>query len=122
MLARVSMIVASVCVIAAGLAVFVPVNTQAAAPTYFSTTTTVSGSGTAYCSSPWKLTGGGAGPLPGDAFYSTTSTEYALTGSYPSGSTWRATATITRGIYSTSTGWSFRTSSYSPRVYAICAR
>lgn len=104
------------CALALSVAVIVPV-TQGAGPHYFSTTKTTSGS----CSSPWKLTGGGVASLPNDYFGSSSSTEYALTGSYPSGSSWRATATVTRGRYSSSSGWSFSTSSYTPHVYAICA-
>jgi hypothetical protein len=116
MLASSTKVVICVCAIALGLAVIVPA-TQGAGPHYFSTTKITSG----YCSSPWKLTGGGAASLPSNYFGSSSSTEYALTGSYPTGSGWRATATVTRGSYSSSSGWRFSTSSYSPRVYAICA-
>ncbi len=109
--------------LAVGLAVFLPVGTRAAGPTYFSTTKTVSGYGSASCSYPWKLTGGGVRSLPSDSFSSYSSTEYKLTGSYPSGSSsWRATATQTRGSYSSSSGWRFSTSSYTPAVYAVCIR
>jgi hypothetical protein len=116
MLAGSTKVVIGACAITLSIAVLVPV-THGAGPHYFSTTKITSG----YCSSPWKLTGGGVASLPSDYFGSTTSTEYTLTGSYPSGSSWRATATVTRGYYSTSSGWKFSTSSYSPHVYAICA-
>jgi hypothetical protein len=116
MLARSTKIWIAVCAVALSLAVVVPV-THSAGPHYFSTTKVTSG----YCSYPWKLTGGGVAPLPSNYYGSSSSTEYALTGSYPSGSSWRATATVTRGYYSSSSGWRFSTSSYTPRVYAICA-
>ncbi len=55
-----------------------------AGPHYISTTKIVRGLGSALCPYGWKLTRGGAGPLPDDSFYTYTSDEYALTGSYPS--------------------------------------
>jgi hypothetical protein len=116
MLARPTKVLLGVCAIALSLAVIVPA-TRGAGPHYFSTTRVTSG----YCPYPWKLTGGGVASLPRDYFGSYSSTEYQLTGSFPSGSGWRATATVTHGYYSSSSGWRFSTSSYSPQVYAICA-
>jgi hypothetical protein len=95
--------------------------TVSAAVRYFSVTRVVTGSGTAYCPSGWKVTGGGALPLPSNYFNSSWSDEYQLTGSYPySLTSWRATATRVHGYYSSSTGWHFSTYSYSPSVRAIC--
>jgi hypothetical protein len=116
MIARSTKILIGVCALALSLSIIVPA-TRGAGPRYFSTTKVTSG----YCSYPWKLTGGGVASLPGDYFGTSSSTEYALTGSFPNGSGWRATATVTRGYYSSSSGWRFSTSSYTPRVYAICA-
>lgn len=104
----------------AGLAIS-PSAVQAAV-NYFDTTRIVYGTGSASCPSGWKLTGGGAGQLPSDTFYSSTSDEYSLTGSWPyMSNSWRATATRVHGSYSSYSGWKFYTYSYSPRVYAICA-
>ena len=108
-------------VIAVALALAVPA-TQSAGPQFFSTTTVRSGFGFAGCSAGSKVTGGGVSTLPQDRFSSRSSTEYALTGSFPSGSGWRATATVTRGDYTDSTGWFFRTSEYTPRVFVVCAK
>ena len=104
-----------ICAIAVSVGVIVPV-TRGGGPHHFSSTRVTSGSCPA-----GTLTGGGVGPLPGNYYGSYSSTEYALTGSYPSGSSWRATATVTRGTYSSTSGWRYSTSSYSPRVYSICA-
>lgn len=97
----------------------VSASTQSTGQAAFSTTRTFSLS---FCPSGWKLTGGGAGPLPGNFFGSYSSTEYALTGSYPSAFGWRATGTVTRGTYSSTSGWRYYTSPYTPRVYVVCAR
>lgn len=94
-----------------------------AATNYFDVTKTVIATGTAYCGSGWKVTGGGVGPLPVNYYGSAYSDEYTITGSFPSnGNAWRATATKVRGVYSSSSGWRFSRSSYSPRVYAVCTR
>jgi hypothetical protein len=121
MLPRSTKIATVIAVIAVALALVVPA-TQSAGPQFFSTTTTRSGFGFAGCAAGSKMTGGGVATLPQDRFSSRSSTEYALTGSFPSGSGWDATATVTRGDYSDSVGWSFRTSSYTPRVFVVCAR
>ena len=118
MLPRSTKVAVVVGVVAVALALLVPA-TQSAGPQFLSTTRTISGSS---CPYGWKLTGGGAGPLPSDSFSGSTSTEYALTGSYPTGSGWRATGTVTRGSDSSSSGWRFSTSSYTPRVYVVCAK
>lgn len=118
MLPRSTKIAILIGVLGVALALLVPA-TQSASPQFFSTTQTFSGS---RCPYGWKLTGGGAGPLPTDSYSSLSSTEYALTGSYPSFSGWRATGTVTRGYYSQSSGWRFTTSSYTPRVYVVCAK
>ena len=95
--------------------------TVSAAVRYFSVTRIVSGYGTATCPYGWKVTGGGALPLPSDTFYSSSSTQYQLTASYPSSLTsWAAKATRTQGTYSSTSGWKFYTYSYSPSVRAIC--
>jgi len=95
--------------------------TVSAAVRYFSVTRIVSGTGTAYCPYGWKVTGGGALPLPADYFGSYYSDQYQLTGSYPSSLTsWVAKATKTHGTYSSTSGWRFYTYSYSPSVRAIC--
>lgn len=92
-----------------------------AATNYFDVTKTVTGTGTAYCGSGWKVTGGGVYTLPNDYYGSLSSDEYSLTGSYPnSSSSWRATGNKVHGTYSSSYGWRFTKYSYSPRVYAIC--
>jgi hypothetical protein len=105
-------------VVAVALALVVP-ETQSAGPQFFSTTKTFTGS---RCPSGWKLTGGGAGPLPSDSYSSFSSIEYTLTGSYPSAFGWQATGTVTRGSFSSASGWRFSTSSYTPKVYVVCAR
>lgn len=95
--------------------------TVSAAVRYFSVTRIVSGYGTATCPYGWKVTGGGALPLPSDTFYSSSSDEYQLTASYPASLTsWVAKATRTHGSYSSSSGWKFYTYTYSPSVRAIC--
>ena len=104
---------------AAVTALVLPASTHSASPNSFSTTRTFSGSS---CPYGWKLTGGGAGELPRTSYYSSSSTEYTLTGSYPTSYGWRATATVTRGTYSDYSGWRFFTSSYTPQVYVVCAR
>lgn len=119
MLPRSTKISISVGAIAVAIALVIPATIQSAGPQFFSTTRTLSGSS---CPYGWKLTGGGAGPMPSDSYGSFSSTEYALTGSYPSVSGWRATGTVTRGSYSSSSGWRFSTSSYTPRVYVVCAK
>ena len=91
------------------------------AATYFSTTTVVTGTGSAYCPSGSRITGGGA-ELPRDQNGSTSSTTYKLEASRPSSSGWSATASKTWGTYSSTSGWRFSTTSHNPRVYAICAR
>ena len=92
-----------------------------AAINYFDVTKTVTGYGTAYCGSGWKVTGGGAYQLPSDYYSSYSSTEYSLTGSWPtSSSSCKATGTKVQGSYSSSSGWRFTKYSYSPKVYAVC--
>jgi hypothetical protein len=91
-----------------------------AAVRYFSTTRTVSSTGSVYCPSGTKLTGGGVATLPRDYYGSNSSDEYQLTGSYPSSNTWRASATKTHGSFSSTYGWRFTTTNHSPTVYAIC--
>jgi hypothetical protein len=103
-----------------GVGLAAPASVSAAVK-YFSTTRTVSGIGSANCPSGTKLTGGGVGTLPADRYSSLSSDEYQLTGSYPSGASWRTTATKTHGTYSSTYGWRFSTSSYSPKAYAVCA-
>ena len=98
-----------------------PVTAQAAIK-YFSTTVTVSGSGSVSCPSGSKLTGGGVEQLPTNRFSSLSSYEYSLTGSFPSYNGWKATAVLTQGTFFSNSGWSFSTRSYNPRVYAICAK
>jgi hypothetical protein len=91
-----------------------------AAVKYFSTTRTVSGYGSANCTGTSKLVGGGVQSLPNNYYGSSSSREYQLTGSYPSGNSWRATAIETDGTYSSISGWRFTSRSYTPRVSAIC--
>jgi hypothetical protein len=113
-------LVALLCALTATATALVsPASTHSANPSFFSTTRTFSSSS---CPYGWKLTGGGVAELPPNSYYSFASTEYALTGSYPTGFGWRATATVTRGTYTNSSGWRYSTSSYSPRVYVVCAR
>ena len=113
-------LVAVLCALTAVIAALVaPASTQSAPAAFFSTTRTFSGSS---CPYGWKLTGGRGAQLPGNSYYSSSSTEYALTGSYPTYNGWRATATVTRGTYSDYSGWRYSTSSYSPRVYVVCAK
>jgi hypothetical protein len=102
---------------------FAPQAVQAAV-NYFDTTRVVTAYGYVACPSGWKVTGGGVYSLPSDSSGSTlgspSSTEYKLTGSYPYGQGWKATARKTNGYYSSYSGWRFYTYNYSPRVYAIC--
>lgn len=92
-----------------------------AAVKYFSTTKTVTGTGSVTCSSGWKVTGGGA-QVPNNYYGSSTSTEYQLRGSYPTSNGWKADATRVSGRYSSSQGWRFTDSGYSAKVWAICIR
>lgn len=96
--------------------------TANAAIKYFSTTVTVRGDGYANCPSGSKLTGGGVETLPSNQYGTSSSSEYSLTGSWPSGNSWRATAIEVRGSFGSSSGWRFSNSRYSPKVYAICTR
>jgi hypothetical protein len=106
--------------VAAGLAL-APTTVQAAI-NYFDTTKVVtSTSGSVSCPSGWRLTGGGAGPLPSDRYSSLSSDEYQLTDSYPSSNGWRASATRVHGTYYSSSGWKFSTYTYRAKVYAVCA-
>ena len=107
---------------AAGVGMLASPPAVQAAVNYFDTTRIVTGTGTAYCPSGTRVTGGGTYPLPADYFGSSSSTEYAVTGSYPASTTsWKATGTRVTGSYSSSYGWRFTKWSYSPRVYAVCA-
>ncbi|MGZ4598408.1 MAG: hypothetical protein ACXVYY_06100 [Oryzihumus sp.] len=92
-----------------------------AAVRYFSTTTTHYGTGWATCPYGTKVTGGGVGQISSNYYGSSSSDEYALTGSFPSGNGWRATATHVHGTWYSSSGWRFSSYSYSPPVYVICA-
>ncbi|MGY1703584.1 hypothetical protein ACI79C_03350 [Geodermatophilus sp. SYSU D00697] len=92
-----------------------------AAVNYFDVTATVTGNGSATCPSGAKVTGGGF-KVPTDYFGTLSSREYKVTSSYPSGSSWRATATVVYGNYFSNSGWQFRSSSYTPSVYAICVK
>jgi len=106
--------------VAAGLAL-APTAVQAAV-NYFDTTRIVTGTGTVYCPSGSKVTGGGTYPLPNDYHGSTSSSEYSVTGSYPSSTTaWKATGKKVQGTYSSTNGWHYYTFLHSPKVYAICA-
>jgi hypothetical protein len=88
---------------------------------YFDVTKTVySSTGRVSCPSGWKVTGGGVATVPRPTYGSTYAYEYDLTGSYPYGNGWLATATKTTSRYSSSNGWTYSTTSYSPKVYAIC--
>jgi len=93
-----------------------------AAINYFDVTKTLRGNGSVNCPYGWKVTGGGVQSLPGDSFGSYNSSEYKLTGSYPTSNGWTATASITRDTYYSNSGWRFTTSSYSTTVYAICVQ
>lgn len=108
---------------ALGIAVGVLVSPPAvqAAVNYFDTTKTVSGTGTVSCPFGTRMTGGGVASLPDDYYGSYSSREYMLTGSMPNANGWKATAKQVSGSFSSSRGWTFRTSSYSARVYAVCA-
>ncbi|GAA5017207.1 hypothetical protein GCM10023258_03330 [Terrabacter aeriphilus] len=106
-----------------GIAVGVLVSPPAvqAAVNYFDTTKTVSGTGSVACPAGTRMTGGGVGSLPDDVFGYTSSREYLLTGSMPNANGWKATAKQITGKYSDANGWTFRTTSYSAKVFAVCA-
>ena len=109
----------------AGVLALAPPAVQAAV-NYFNEKQIVTGNlGFSACPTGWKLTGGGVAQLPADEFTSSgsldTTTEYRLTGSYPQGNTWKATARYTYG--STFSGdWSYSSYTYIPQVYAVCVR
>lgn len=95
-----------------------------AAVNYFDTTRIVNGTGTAYCPSGWRVTGGGFYPLPaGYDYFHSSSAEYVVTGSYPySATSWRVTGKGIYGTYNAATdSRTYRTASYSPKAYAVCA-
>jgi hypothetical protein len=121
MLPRSTKLAIVVGVLTVTLALLVPA-TQSAGPQFFSTTIARSGFGFAGCAPGSKVTGGGVATLPRDNFGTSSSTEYALTGSFPAGSGWSATATVTRGSYSSVSGWRFTTTAYTPRVFVVCAK
>ena len=81
----------------------------------------VQGSGSANCPPGTRMTGGGVGTIPSDSHSTSFSSEYSVTGSYPSGNGWRVTAKEIKGTYYGSTGWKFSTWSYSAQAYAVCA-
>jgi hypothetical protein len=111
---------AVIAVAIAGGVVVAPTAAQAAI-NYFDTTSIKTSSGSVSCPSGTKITGGGF-KLPNNSYYSQSSTEYQITGSYPSGNSWQATATRVTGSYSSTKGWTFNTRDYSPSVYAICVK
>lgn len=113
------LVVAAAVTGALAVAIVAPRTTRAAGPSFFSTTSTFRASS---CPFGWKLTGGGVGPLPQNSYSSFSSTEYTLNGSYPSGSSWQARATVTRGTYSSTSGWRFSSFPYVPTIYVVCAR
>ena len=90
---------------------------------YFDETKVVSASNSssATCPAGWKVTGGGF-RLPSDSFGGGSSREYKVTSSAPSGNSWKVTATVINGSYSSTKGWSYYTSSASPSTYAVCTR
>lgn len=93
-----------------------------AASKAFSTTKTVTGpDGKATCPSKWKLTGGGAGPLPANSFKASSSDQYVLKSSYPTGSSWKVDARKIHGALK-SGQWVYTESSYSTKAYAICIK
>ena len=107
--------------LAAGL-VLAPSAVQAAI-NYFDATKTVSGNGVASCGSGWKLTGGGVYTVPANYYGSSYSDEYSLTGSYPTTSGWKATATRVHGTYYSGSGqWSYSKYTYTPTAYAVCTQ
>ena len=91
------------------------------AATYFSTTTVATGSGSASCPYGSRVTGGGA-DMPRDSASSYSTTDYKLVTSHPTTNGWSASGSKTTGSFSSSSGWRFSTYSYTPRVYAVCAR
>lgn len=95
---------------------------QSFAATYFSSTSTVSGTGTVTCPYGSRLTGGGADLANSDSHSSTSTSEYRITASRPTSNGWTATGRHLQGYFSSSSGWRYTDYSYSPRVYAICAR
>ncbi len=108
-----------------GIGLMLAPATVDAAVNYFDTTQTVTTTPNrtlAACPAGTRVTGGGAGPLPSSSYDSRSSSEYQLTGSFPAGNGWQATATVVRGSYSSSSGWSYRSSYYNPKVFAICAK
>ena len=100
----------------------VTVPSAAYAAGYFSTTIIASGTGTVSCPYGSRMTGGGAELTTADSFGTSSSAEYQIRSSKPTSNGWSATGNKISGSFSSSSGWRFTTWSYSPRVFAICAK
>jgi len=90
---------------------------------YFDTTVTVTGLGTARCPSGAKVVGGGFKTIPSNYYGSSSSDEYAITGSYAASSTsWTVTGNKVHGTYSSSNGWRFSNVYWAPTAVAVCTK
>ena len=82
-----------------------------------------SGTGTASCPYGYRVTGGGPSNISSNYYGSSSSDEYSVSLSYPSTATaWTVRGTRVHGSYSSSSGWHYYSSSYSPSVKAICVK
>lgn len=104
-------------ILAAGI-VLAPMAVQAA----ISGTTSNTGTGSAFCPSGYRASGGGF-TMADNYYYSNSSTEYFVTSSTLYSSTsWRATGYKITGTYSQTNGWHYSKSSYSPSVKVVCVK
>ena len=111
-------------IIAGGLAIglaLAPVG-YVSAVNYFSTTKVVTGTNSATCPSGYKVVGGGASGLHANASSGSSWDIYTLNGSYPSGSSWKATARKVRITKSGLSDVSMTTTSASVTTYAVCIK
>jgi hypothetical protein len=80
------------------------------------------GTGSVTCSSGYRVSGGGFS-IPANSYSNNFSTEYVILSSKASSTTsWSATGLVIRGSYSTSSGWRYSKSNYSPAVSAVCIK
>ncbi|MCZ4498459.1 MAG: hypothetical protein JWQ74_1012 [Marmoricola sp.] len=104
-------------ILATGIAL-APMAVQAA----ITGTKSASGSGTARCPSGYQATGGGF-KMASNSYSNLFSTEYFVTSSSLGSTTsWTATGYKISGTYSSSNGWRYSKSNYSPSVTVVCVK
>jgi hypothetical protein len=114
---RENRIILAACILTAGLVATPSVVEAAIAGTAYA-----SGTGTAYCPSGYRVSGGGF-RLPTDTYYATSSTEYKIVSSAQASTTsWRATAWKVTGARSSSGVWGWTKTAYSPTAFVSCVK